>query len=289
MADCPEKTSLVAYLYGEDSADDHARVEVHVAECRTCSEELTSLRSVQGALSGWTVPEVDLAFDGWRTVPSGDSGAAPAARERRFWRDWSPAAAWSLGVAATLCLAVGATAAAIAGFEVRYGDFAFSVGRTPSETTTPRLPGTEAPPAGALPVAEARNPSAAPIGMGAMGMVSRPGRRETDLVLSPPADVPGSGPEFDLVGGNPMLPGRVPMTPERMFVYRPESPEALLEEIRRRMAEGERAPEPAWPDIAQRLRLAQERDPARVREGFADFIVRVAGEPGEVRPGARGR
>ena len=257
MADCPDKTTLVAYLYGEDSADEHARMEIHVAECRACSEALTSLRSVQGTLSAWNVPEVDLAFDRWRTVPSGSPGAAYAAPERRFWRDWSPAAAWSLGVAATLCLAVGATVAAIAGFEVRYGDFAFSVGRTVSETT-------------------------APIGMNAMGMVSRAGGRETDVVLSPP---------FSLVSSNPMLPGRVPMRPERMFVYRPESPEALLEDIRRRMAGRELAlaPEPAWPDIAQRLRLAQERDPVRVREDFADFIVRVAGGPGDVRPGTRGR
>ena len=256
MADCPEKSVLITYLYGEDSTGEHARVEAHVTACRVCSEELASLRSVQGALSAWTVPETDLAFDRWQAEPAPPSGAAHEARPHRsFWPGWSMSPAWGFGVAATLCVAVGATAAAITGFEVRYGDFAFSMGRPEAvEATAPRFAGAELPP------------------------------RLTDIVLSPPRDVFGSGLEFALVGSDPLPAGDPAAMLERLTVFSPESSAALLEEIQRRMAERELAPEPAWPDIVQRLRRAQENNPARVREDFADFVVRVAAPPGEARP-----
>lgn len=283
MADCPEKSVLIAYLYGEDSAGEHARVEAHVAACRACSDELASLRSVQGALSSWTVPEVDLAVDRWQTAPAPFSGAADAARPHgSFWSGWSPA--WALGIAATVCLAVGAAAAAIAGFEVRYGGFVFSVGQPASpEGTAPRFaePVTE--------VAVTSETVAVPTSGYSLGAAPRLVRREADIVLAPPGDAFGSGLEFALVGGAPLPPGDPAAMLERLTVFTPESSAALLEEIRRRMAEHEPAPEPAWPDIVQRLRRAQERNPTRVREDFADFVVRVAGPPGDARSAAGGR
>lgn len=283
MADCPEKSVLITYLYGEDSAGEHARVEAHVAACRACSDELASLRSVQGALSSWTVPEVDLAVDRWQAAPALFSGAADAARPHgSFWSGWSPA--WGLGVAATVCLAVGAAAVAIAGFEVRYGGFVFSVGQPASpEASAPRL---------AEPVAEMAVTSetvAVPTAGYRMGAAPRLVRREADIVLAPPGDAFGSGLEFALVGGDPLPPGNPAAMLERLTVFTPESSAALLEEIRRRMAEHEPAPAPAWPDIVQRLRRAQERNPTRVREDFADFVVRVAGPPADARPAAGGR
>ena len=81
MADCPEKSVLVTYLYGEDSGRERARLEAHFAACRDCSEELASLRSVQVALSAWTVPEIDRGFDRWRTVAQPASSAA-----RETWK-----------------------------------------------------------------------------------------------------------------------------------------------------------------------------------------------------------
>ena len=261
MADCPEKSVLITYLYGEGSTGEHARVEAHVTACRACSEELASLRSVQGALSAWTVPETDLAFDRWQVAPAQTSGAAHEARAREsFWSGWSMSPAWGLGVAATLCVAVGATAAAITGFEVRYGDFEFSMGRPAAAEGTAPLFGEAGPPP-----------------------------RVTDIVLAPPRDVFGPGLEFALVGGDSPGPGDPAAMLDRLTVFSPASSAALLEEIQRQMAERELAPEPAWPDIVQRLRRAQERNPARVRQDFADFVVRVAGPPGEAPTAAPGR
>lgn len=284
MADCPEKSVLVTYLYGEDSGRERARLEAHFAACRDCSEELASLRSVQVALSAWTVPEIDRGFDRWRTVAQPASSAA-----RETWKRWSfwPARplplAWSLGAAATLCLAVGATAAAIAGFEVRYGDLAFSVGRPEMPGgTVPAFARADSPPPVVLPVADVA-------GVTGSDAVLRAGRRETDIVLSPPGDAFGSGLEFVLVGRDQLSPSDPAAMLERLTVFTPESSAALLDEIRRRMAGRGLAPEPAWADIVQRLRLAQERNPARVREDFADFVVRVAAPPGDARPAAAGR
>ena len=284
MADCPDKSVLIAYLYGEDSAGERARVEAHVAACRACSDELASLRSVQGALSSWTVPEVDLAVDRWQAAPARPADPLDAARPHgSFWSGWSLSPAWGLGIAATVCLAVGAAAAAIAGFEVRYGGFVFSVGQPASpEGIAPRF--TE-------PVTEMAVTSEA-VAMPTAGYRVRAAprlvRRDADIVLASP-DAFGSGLEFALVGGAPLPPGDPAAMLERLTVFTPESSAALLEEIRRRMAEHEPAPEPAWPDIVQRLRRAQERNPTRVREDFADFVVRVAGPPADPRPAAGGR
>ena len=51
MAECPDKTSLVAYFYGEDSTHQRRLMEAHVAACRACADELASFRSVEEALS----------------------------------------------------------------------------------------------------------------------------------------------------------------------------------------------------------------------------------------------
>ena len=125
---------------------------------------------------------------------------------------------------------------------------------------------------------------AGPLVMGTLGASQASARRETDIVLPPPIGSSGSGLEFTLVNSSPIVERRDENPSDRLLVFGPESPEALLEEIWRRMDGRALPPQPRWSDIAQRFRLAQERDPERVREDFADFIVRVAGRPGDTQP-----
>ena len=282
MAECPDKTSLVAYFYGEDATDRRSLIEAHVATCRACADELASFRSVEETLSVWTAPAVDQRFDRWQSVPA---PAVAAERDgsgwRSFWSTWSPAPVWGLAAAATLALAVGAAAAAVNGFELRYGEFAVSVGRAAiPEGATRGLATVDELQRGAQRTAS----PAGPVMLGALGAPQASARRETDIVLSPPVDSSGSGLEFTLVSSSPIVERRESNTPDRLLVFGPESPEALLKEIWRRMEGRALPPQPRWSDIAQRFRLAQERDPERVREDFADFIVRVAGRPGDTQP-----
>lgn len=283
MAECPDETSLVAYFYGEDSTHQRRVMEAHVAACRACADELASFRSVEEALSVWTVPEVDRRFDRWRTAPAATVAAErDNSAQRSFRSAWSLTPAWGLTAAAMLAVAVGAAAAAINGFEVRYGDFAVTVGRPAIvEDATRALAMADG---SQLDAPRRTAAPAGPVMMGALGASPAPARRETDIVLPPPVDPSGSGLEFTLVSSAPMVASRAGAPSDRLIVFGPESPEALLEEIRRRMAGRALPPQPGWSDIAQRFRLAQERDPVRVREDFADFIVRVAGRPGDVQP-----
>ena len=107
MPMCEDKSGLVAYLYGECSADERRAVEAHVAVCAACRTELEGLRDLRGQLAEWTPPEEILGF----RVVSGE--ATPSVPPRPWWR--TPA--WGLAAAAVLVLAV---AAAIARVEVRY-------------------------------------------------------------------------------------------------------------------------------------------------------------------------
>lgn len=282
MAECPDKAALVAYFYGDESTGRRRSIEAHVATCRACADELASFRSVEDALSVWTAPCVDQRFDRWRSVP----GPAVAAERdgsgrRAFWSTWSPTPAWGLAAVATLALAIGAAAAAVNGFELRYGEFAVSVGR-------PAIPEAAAPGSAMVdaPRLDARRTAApaGPLVMGTLGASQASARRETDIVLPPPIGSSGSGLEFTLVNSSPIVERRDEDPSDRLLVFGPESPEALLEEIWRRMDGRALPPQPRWSDIAQRFRLAQERDPERVREDFADFIVRVAGRPGDTQP-----
>ncbi len=282
MAECPDKAALVAYFFGDDSTDRRKSMDAHVATCRACTDELASFRSVEETLSVWTAPAVDQRFDRWRSVP-GPAVAADrdGSGRRSFWSTGSPAPAWGLAAVATLALVIGAAAAAVNGFELRYGEFAVSVGRP----AIPEVAATELALGDGLQLDAQR--TAAPAGpamMGKLGASQELAQRETDIVLSPPIDSSGSGLEFTLVNSSPIVGRRDENASDRLLVFGPGSPEALLEEIWRRMDGRALPPQPGWSDIAQRFRLAQERDPARVREDFADFIVRVAGRPGDTQP-----
>ena len=111
---CGDKSSLVAYLYGESEATERQQVEGHLAECTACAAELEALRAVRGTLEAWTPPEPVLGFK----IVQGE-WATP-----NVWRRFGVAPAWGLAVAAVVVLAV---AAAIAHVEVRYDPDGFVV------------------------------------------------------------------------------------------------------------------------------------------------------------------
>ncbi len=104
---CGDKSSLIAYLYGECDAAERASVERHLATCADCSAELDGLRGVRATLREWTPPEAEL---GVRVVRD---------RPGRRWLTWPAIPAWAQAAAATLVLA---TAAAIANVDVRIGN-----------------------------------------------------------------------------------------------------------------------------------------------------------------------
>jgi hypothetical protein len=119
---CQEKERLIAYLYDDQSGEEHDLVEAHLAECRACAEEIADLRAVRQQLTEWRAPETDLGF---RVVKE------PAAAPPRPW-SWVPAWA-ALPAAAIVVLAV---SAAIANVEVRYDGDAITL-RTGWSRPTP--------------------------------------------------------------------------------------------------------------------------------------------------------
>lgn len=140
---CEDKSVLVAYLYGECTADERRAIETHLAGCPGCRHELEGLQGLRGHLAEWSPPDEVLGF----RVVRGDA-PVPAA-PRAWWR--TPA--WGLAAAAVLVLAV---AAAIAHVEVRYDPQGFSV-RTGWSAGAPATEG-----AGTTAAPVAAGPAAAP-------------------------------------------------------------------------------------------------------------------------------
>ncbi len=102
---CDDKSSLIAYLYGECTPDEREAVEEHLAWCAACAAEVDDLRGVRRSLREWAPPEHALGF---RVVRE-------EVRQRSLW----PAMpAWAQLAAAVLVIAVGA---AIANLDVRVG------------------------------------------------------------------------------------------------------------------------------------------------------------------------
>ena len=53
---------LSAYLDGEVSPDERAKIEQHLAECSLCTELLASLRALSGMIRGTDVAPLDAAY-----------------------------------------------------------------------------------------------------------------------------------------------------------------------------------------------------------------------------------
>lgn len=108
---CDDKQRLVAYLYGETTAEEQAAVESHLATCAACAGELSALQDVRGHLAAWNAPEAELGF---RVTREPVVAVPPPERARARWS----VPAWAQAAAAVLVLSVGA---AIANLEIRYG------------------------------------------------------------------------------------------------------------------------------------------------------------------------
>lgn len=124
---CEDKNVLLAFLYGECSAEEQRAVEGHLAGCEACRAELDGLRTLRGQLAEWEPPEQMLGF---RVVRSDGPPVAPA---RTWWR----APAWALAAAAVLVLAA---ALAIARVELRYDAEGFVVRTGWSSAPAPAVP-----------------------------------------------------------------------------------------------------------------------------------------------------
>jgi len=103
------KELIVGFLYDELTSAERKDLQVHLAACGECRNELEELRSTRTHLALWSPPQPDLGF----RMISGGSAPAPALPRRiRF----APVFAFTAAAAIVL-----AAAAAIANVEIRYG------------------------------------------------------------------------------------------------------------------------------------------------------------------------
>ena len=105
---CGDHGALVSYLYDECAPNERRAISAHVAICRECAEELTSLGATREQLATWTPPEVQLGF---RVVS--DSPSSNVLRPSRWWQ--KPTPAWAQAAAAGLIFATGLTLGALRG------------------------------------------------------------------------------------------------------------------------------------------------------------------------------
>jgi hypothetical protein len=99
---------LVAYLYDDLSSDERTAIQMHLADCALCREELTALGAVRTELGRWAPPEPAraLAFS-----PRSHRVGAGA------WARLSDIPVWAQTAAALLFVGIGA---AVANLNVHY-------------------------------------------------------------------------------------------------------------------------------------------------------------------------
>ena len=115
---CDDKSTLVAYLYGELDTPMRHRVDEHLATCERCAAEVSALGDVCTELALWAPPDAELGFAITR------KSEPPSATVLRPARWWTTVPAWAQAAAAVLVLAAGA---GIANLQVRSGPDGFSV------------------------------------------------------------------------------------------------------------------------------------------------------------------
>jgi hypothetical protein len=103
---CGDHGALVSYLYDECAPNERRAISAHVAICRACAEEITSLAATREQLATWTPPEAQLGF---RVVS--DSPSPNVLRPSRWWQ--KPMPAWAQAAAAALIFATGVTLGAL--------------------------------------------------------------------------------------------------------------------------------------------------------------------------------
>ena len=115
---CDDKTTLIAYLYGEVDAAMRASIAAHLESCARCAVEVTALGDVRAELALWAPPDAELGF---AIVRKSDQPTANVLRPGQWWRT---VPAWAQAAAAVLVVAAGL---GIANLQVRSGPDGFSV------------------------------------------------------------------------------------------------------------------------------------------------------------------
>src|SRR5207249_7908765 len=105
---CGDHGALVSYLYDECAPNERRAISAHMAICRECAKELTSLGATREQLATWTPPEAQLGF---RIVA--DNPSSNVLRPSRWWQ--KPMPAWAQAAAAALIFATGVTLGALRG------------------------------------------------------------------------------------------------------------------------------------------------------------------------------
>ena len=126
---CDDKQTLVSYLYGELDQATREAVDAHLAACKACASEVTTLGDVRSELGLWVPPDVELDF----TIVKKSELPSPNLLRPARW--WNAVPVWAQAAAAILVVAAGAS---IANLQVRSGPDGFSVstGWLPDSTTT---------------------------------------------------------------------------------------------------------------------------------------------------------
>ena len=151
---CGQAEALVAYLYGEASADETKNFEQHMRDCASCRDELTAFGHVREAVGAWRVEALkgapSLAFDSAAAqlttqTPAPKRSALAALRE---FFTLSPLWLSASSVAAIIVLCALAILA-IAHAEIHWdnGSIAFRTGlRAPRQQETSPVPAGPAQP-----------------------------------------------------------------------------------------------------------------------------------------------
>ena len=102
---CGDGEALIAYLYDECSADERARMELHLQSCDVCATELSELGGARELLAGWAPPDAALGF----RVAAEPPVLAPVVPIRVAW--WrQPMPVWGQAVAAVALFGLGMAA-----------------------------------------------------------------------------------------------------------------------------------------------------------------------------------
>jgi hypothetical protein len=105
---CGDHGALVSYLYDECAPAERRAIGAHVAMCRACASELTTLGATREQLAMWTPPDAQLGF---RVVS--DAPPSNVLRPQRWWQQ--PMPAWAQAAAAALIFTTGVTLGALRG------------------------------------------------------------------------------------------------------------------------------------------------------------------------------
>jgi hypothetical protein len=101
------EAALIAYVYGEATADERAAFDLHLAACPRCRTEVAAFSGVRRQLAHWSPPAFTPA----------DRAAVDASAARRGRFHWRDTPAWAQAAAAILVLGV---SAGLANLDVHY-------------------------------------------------------------------------------------------------------------------------------------------------------------------------